>query len=168
MTNVLKITSDLYAIMRQDLIRPHSYAAERVGFMFCRFAQAGGESTLVLASSYTPVADALYIRDRKVGARINGEAIRLAMQEVMDTGCGCFHVHLHGHKGIPGLSFTDRREIPPIIDSLAVVGPESYHGIFLLSDDKCFALVRSPRVSQLFPASKISIVGYPLDTIRED
>ena len=166
MTIELKIARGLYHHIRRDLTRPHFHAAERVGFLYCREAQFGDATTLVLVSSYVPVADDLYIRDRKVGARIDGEAIRRAMEAVMETGWGCFHVHMHDHKGTPALSLTDQREIPRIIESLSVVRPEQVHGIFLLSKDRCVALVRPPHVSKLAPATRISVVGYPLEIIE--
>lgn len=163
MTIELKIARDLYEHIRRDLARQHSHAAERVGFLYCRTAQADRATSLILASSYFPIADERYVRDRRVGARIDGEAIRFAMQTVMGTGCGCFHVHMHDHKGTPGLSLTDRREIPRIVESLTVVGPNTFHGIFLLSRDSCLAFVRPPHVSTLVSATRISVVGYPLE-----
>jgi len=166
MTIEFKIACSLYEHIRRDLMRQHRHAAERVGFLFCRTAQASDETTLVLASSYTPVADELYIRDRRVGARIDGEAIRRAMEEVMQTRCGCFHVHLHGNRSIPGLSLTDQQEIPRIVECLSVAGPDSVHGIFLLSKDSCLVLARPKRVPKLVPATRVSVVGYPIEIVE--
>src|ERR1700729_2806808 len=100
--------------MRRDLVRPHVFAAERIGFAAVRIGNAGNDPTLILVEGYSPVADENYIDDPKVGARINSAAIRTAMQMAIDQRCGAFHVHLHINRGKPRLSRTDRTELPRV------------------------------------------------------
>ena len=78
----------LYQGVLADLRRPHAHAAERIGFLYGRLAPGG---PLVVMTRYLPVLDDQYVVDDTVGARINGDAIRAAMQGVLDTGDGVFH-----------------------------------------------------------------------------
>ena len=68
--------------------RPHPHAAERVAFMYGRLAVM--TEPLILITRYVPVPDQQYVIDPYVGARINGDAIRAAMQGCLDTGDGVF------------------------------------------------------------------------------
>src|SRR5262245_26516500 len=49
MTIIFKITDTLTNNVREDLHRPHSFAAERVGFLLCR-STVGNDVLLVLAA----------------------------------------------------------------------------------------------------------------------
>ncbi len=91
----LKITKDLLNEIKGDLLRPHLYAAERVGFLFARQSVADGNTMLLLSISYMAIPDDLYIDDPSVGARINSTAIRNGLQKSMDSGMSAIHVHLH-------------------------------------------------------------------------
>lgn len=162
---IIRINRSLYESIRTDLLRPHDHAYERVGFVHARIGIISDHEKLVLFSGYHSVPDENYLRDEEAGARIDSSAIRNAMQRSMDTGKGMFHVHLHNHVGIPGLSLMDETEIPPIISSLRVATPQSPHGIFLLSKNKSLGLVWLPGISGPTKASKISIIGYPIDRI---
>ena len=116
---------------------------------------------LVLATNYYSVADENYVDDPYSGARINSAAIREAMQCVLDTGDGLFHVHCHAHRGRPGFSGMDLDETPQIVSSLRVVGPNQAHGMLLLSNDQCIAKVWMPESSEPLMADGVTIVGYP-------
>ena len=98
-----------------------AHAAERVGFLYARLT--AGDQLLVVMTSYVPVADKQYVVDETVGARVNGDAIRAAMQGVIDTGQGVFHTHLHEWPGRPAFSPTDNRELPRLIPAFRAVGP---------------------------------------------
>src|SRR5882672_11814862 len=94
-----KITRRLVEEIRLDLRRPHSIAAERVGFVLCRFARTLKQELLILGCDYRPVADEDYIDDPHYGAVINSDAFRKAMQIAYTHPIGLFHVHLHDYKG---------------------------------------------------------------------
>lgn len=149
--------------MRDDLTRPHAFAAERIGFAFTRSSRSvDGRSTWILVTGYDPVLDDEYIDDPTVGARINSSAIRRVMQRVITTGEGAFHVHIHEHEGEPGLSYVDREELRPLMQSIRNASPTSDHGILLLSQDSARMEVLSPGTTSFKCASHISVIGYPM------
>src|SRR5882672_10469863 len=76
---VFRATSTFMSDMRKDLMRPHAFAHERVGFITVRAAM-GAESLMMLAENYYPVADEDYLRDTSVGAMIGQEALRKALE----------------------------------------------------------------------------------------
>jgi hypothetical protein len=156
----IRLTRQLHEEMLTDLRRPHAHAAERVGFLYGRLAAKCGP--LILMTRYTPVPDEQYIDDPHVGARINGDAIRAAMQGVLDSGDGVFHTHLHEWPGRPGFSFTDEKELPKLVPAFQAVGRAQANGLFLLSPDSAIADVWLPGKQHPVRAHRISIVGYPL------
>jgi len=95
--------------VRHDLLRPHTFAAERVGFITIRAAAAGG-TLLLLAQDYHPVADADYVRDSSVGAMLGQEALRKALEIALLNKVGIVHVHMHDWPGHLWFSRTDLRE----------------------------------------------------------
>ena len=161
----LRIPRRLLDRVREDLARPHHVAYERVGFVACQLGTASKGELLALATDYLPVDEAHYLSDKAVGAKISGEAIRAAMQYVLDTGSGVLHVHAHGGLGIPSLSHTDRTELPRLVQSLRVVGPDAAHGILLLSNDRCTSWIWAPGTSEPVVPEAITVVGYPLQLI---
>lgn len=162
MNVTVKVMAELHERVLADLRRPHAIAYERVGFLSAKVGNRNGENLLVFLVDYFPVPDECYIKDVEVGARIDSVAIRMAMQHVLDTGNGIFHVHLHDWTGEPGFSPTDLREIPPIIDSCRKLLVTTAHGIFVLSADKADCLVWTPSVAEPILANRISAVGHPL------
>ena len=148
--------------VRADLVKPHRFAAERVGFLYGRLCHAGEGRKLVLMTGYATVSDDRYIDDPSAGARIDSHAIREAMQGVLDRGEGAFHVHLHDHRGTPRLSPMDRAEIPRLIPSFRAVGPQLAHGLIILSRDRCIADVWLPGSIKPVEAERVAVVGYPL------
>ena len=163
MTVRVRIPRELYTWMRDDLARKHEFAYERVGFLSAKLGDRRGDEPLVLLNDYHRVPDDQYIKDPYSGARINEVAIREAMQRVLDTGSGLFHVHWHEHHGRPGFSSMDLEETPRIVSSLRVAGPVQAHGMLLLSNDLCIASVWMPSISNSVMAAKVSVVGYPLE-----
>jgi len=163
MTVRVRITRELYTRMRDDLGRKHEFAYERVGFLSAKLGNRSSDEPLVLLNNYHPVPDDQYINDPYSGARINAVAIREAMQRVLDTGSGSFHVHWHAHRGRPGFSSMDLEETPRIVSSLQVAGPEQAHGMLLLSDDHCIAQIWIPGSDEPLIAYRVSVVGYPLE-----
>lgn len=152
----IQVPRDLYQGVLADLRRSHAHAAERIGFLYGRFAP--GDLPLVVMTRYVPVPDDQYVVDDTVGARINGDAIRRAMQGVLDTGDGVFHTHLHEWPGTPWFSRTDDEELPRLIPAFRAVGPTQATGLFLLSADSAIADVWLPKAQGPERATKILIV----------
>lgn len=150
----IHLPSKLHKDILADLRRPHPHAAERIGFLYGRLALS-----TVLMTRYVPVPDEQYVVDFTVGARINGDAIRAAMQGVLDTGNGVFHTHLHEWPGRPSFSLTDDEELPNLIPAFRAVAHGQACGLFLLSPDSAIADVWLPAARGPERASKISIVG---------
>lgn len=147
-----RIPEQLYKKMLSDLKRPHSFAYERVGFLFAKTVKLSSNVTLVIAIDYLSVDDKDYINDEKVGAKINSDAIRAAMQGTLEKDCGCFHVHLHDHFGVPAPSFTDVKSLPGIVKSLNNIVSEHTNGFLILSRDAFYSSIKT---------DLISVVGYP-------
>ena len=87
------------------------------------------------------------------------------MQGVLDRGEGAFHVHLHKHHGRPCPSHMDWVELPRLIPSFQAVGPRLAHGLFLLSEDQCTAEVWLPGSFKPVAATRVGVIGYPLQLI---
>lgn len=158
----IRIPKAIYQEMLSDLKRPHQYAYERVGFVFARTEEILGDTTLVLLNKYVPVNDKDYIEDDTVGAKINSPAIRKAMQYALDNDCGCFHVHMHEHKGNPSPSFTDKKGLPGVVDSLANVSPNQANGFLILSENSFYASVIIAEKKYSLKPELISVIGYPM------
>jgi hypothetical protein len=114
--------------------------------------------SLIVMTRYAPVPNDQYVVDDTVGARINGDAIRAAMQGVLDTGDGVFHTHLHEWPGTPSFSRTDNEEMPKLIPAFRAVGPTQATGLFLLGLDSAIADVWLPGATAPDRAARISII----------
>ncbi len=158
----LRITETMMSLVRSDLIREHPFAYERVGFLFLRQGSCD-KGMLLIATSYSSVPDDQYIRDLTVGARINVNAIRNAMQRIMDTGEDVLHVHLHAQKGVPAFSQVDLDGLKQLIPSFQKVCLDGIHGAAVLSADNVSAIVWHPKEKSIFAVNKISIVGFPIN-----
>lgn len=133
MKTTLKITAGLLAQVRSDLIRPHPFAHERVGFISAGLSSIG-QDLLILARQYRPVDDGDYLDDPSVGAMMGPAAIRKALQWAMEHGHALLHVHTHGGHGIPGFSPVDLKENARFVPDFHKVAPCSPHGALVLSD----------------------------------
>jgi hypothetical protein len=138
-----------------------SLRSKRVGFINCRAAQIR-DGVMVLAESYQPIADGDYVRDSAVGARINGSAIRAAMQSSLNSGAGIFHVHMHAHFGVPRPSRTDVEETKKLAPDFFNVTPSMPHGAVILSKDQAFGLCWLGKDSIPIHFDMISITGAPI------
>jgi hypothetical protein len=156
----IRLNRKLYEEVLSDLRRPHAHAAERVCFLYGCLAAA--PESLILMTRYSPVADECYIHDLNVGARIDGDAIRAAMQGVVDSGDGVFHTHLHEWPGRPGFSVVDNWELPKLIPAFQAIGHGQATGLFLLSPDSAIADIWLPGSQRPQRAGRIAVVGYPL------
>ena len=135
MSTLFRATSLFIDDVRQDLERPHAFAAERVGFISIRAANAG-ETLLLLAQEYHPVDDADYVNDSSVGAMMGQEAIRKALNIALLQPVGMIHVHMHGHRGLPGFSNIDLSEQLNFVPDFFKVRKGMPHGAVVLSHDK--------------------------------
>ena len=81
-----RVPDQLYRRVREDLARPHEFAAERVGFLWARLGNRVGDERLVLFRGYHAVPDDQYIDDPRSGARIKSTDILEAMQRFLDSG----------------------------------------------------------------------------------
>jgi hypothetical protein len=168
MTVHVRLTRQLYEQVRVDLLRPHPFATERIGFLFARLGNINSTTPLVLLTGYSPLADDRYINDLSAGARIDSQAIRSAMQQVLNRKEGVFHVHMHDWPGKPRFSRMDRTELPRLIPSFQAAGPSFPHGLFLLSKDNFTAAVWQPGKTQPAEADRITIVGHPLQVFERE
>jgi hypothetical protein len=160
MTITFKITRQLFAAVCDDLRRPHSFAAERVGWLRCRVGNAPDGGLLVLAHDYCPVADDQYVRDRSVGAMMGSAAIRAALQLALKGDTCVFHVHLHDHNGQPGFSTTDARETAKFVPDFWHVSPNLPHGAVIFSNDSMCGRCWYPGGAAV-EITKFVIVGAP-------
>lgn len=159
----LKIPQSIYNTILADLKRPHSYAFERVGFLFTRNDTQDNKILQILATKYLPVYEDDYIPDMNVGAKINSNAIRGVMQRSLETGEGVLHVHMHDNLGIPRFSKTDLYNLPPLINSFQSISPNSAHGALLLSKDCLVSKIWLPKSKTPVFVDKITIIGYPME-----
>lgn len=158
MKAILRLPSELVDVMQTDLRRPHEFAYERVGFLYCKqTALASGH--LLLGARYEPILDDEYIPDSSVGARFNSIAIRTAMQRTLGGRFSALHVHLHGHIGLPRFSNTDKREMQALMPCFVNLCPERLHGALILSDDSATGRLWAVDLLEGFALQKITFVG---------
>src|SRR5205807_791399 len=123
-------------------------------------------SILLFPVDYLPLQDEHYIdeNDPLLGAAISGDALRSAVQCVLDAGMGAFHVHMHAHhRGRPRFSSTDWHDLPDIVQSLRNANPRLIHGALLLSQDMATGALWLPNLDVRKPLVPwVSIVGSPL------
>jgi hypothetical protein len=131
---VLRIPASLRNAILTDLRRPHRFAHERVGFLFCKQSPVPS-GKLLLAYKYTPIKDEQYLEDHNVGAKFDSSSIREAMQMVLTEQVAALHVHLHDHSGEPHMSRTDAREMQALMPCFVNLCPERIHGALVLSSD---------------------------------
>ncbi|MGE3702871.1 MAG: hypothetical protein AB7G08_29525 [Hyphomicrobiaceae bacterium] len=158
-----KITADLLESIRADLIRPHAFAHERVGFISTGIAAIGND-VVALARAYRPVPDEDYLNDHSVGAMMGREAIRKALEWSMQAAHASFHVHTHGGWGIPGFSSVDLRENRKFVPDFFKVSARFPHGAIVLSDTAATGQVWLGRSKEPVPIDSFMVVGPGLKT----
>lgn len=164
---IFRARSDLLASVRQDLHRPHRFAAERVGFLICRAGRLGARGLVVLAVGYDPIADEDYLDDPSVGAMMGPAAIRGAMQRAYNGGAAdlaIFHIHMHGHYGQTGFSKIDDLESRKFVPDFFNVAPAMPHGAIVLSLDQAVGRCWSEPGAEAVPIDRFASVGAPLIT----
>lgn len=161
----LRLSGALYREMIADLLNPHPFAAERIGFALGRMTAIENAGHLVLLTGYRSIPVEEYLDDPLVGARIGSDAITWAMQAAYHgrpIGEGIFHIHLHHHRGPTGMSSVDVREIPPLIPGFQQVGPDAPHGILILSLDHGAGWIWLPYHQNATQVERISVMGSPV------
>lgn len=161
MKTIFRITSALVGTIREDLVRRHPFAAERVGFVSARPALAG-PTLSIIAVDYHTVADDDYERDHRVGAMIGPNAIRKALQVAYRGNLSMFHVHMHAHAGAPWFSQVDLNEYPKFVPDFFNVQAGLPHGAILLSRDDIIGLLWSAKGRQPQLLDEVVEVGAPL------
>ena len=132
MISIFRATDSFLHAVKQELDRPHPFAAERVGFISVR-AMTTCNALVLLAEAYHPVADDDYVDEPTVGAMMGHEAIRKALNVALFQPVGMFHVHLHDHRGAPRFSRTDLHEQLKFVPDFFKVRPNMPHGAIVMS-----------------------------------
>lgn len=158
----LRIAEHIWKQMNKDLSQAHSFAHERIGFLYVREGIIEGTGNLLLSSHYLSIPDDQYINDPTVGAKINSDAIRSVMQRILDTQEGAFHVHMHGFPFFQQFSNIDRDSLMRLIPSFKTVGQKSVHGALLLTDNNINGIAWLPRYEAPVKIAKITVVGSPI------
>jgi hypothetical protein len=152
MTTSIRLSSSLFKQMTEDLSRPHVHAWERVAFLFATLVQRRPEHLLLDPTDYVPVEDDRYVVDDTVGAAIDSQAIRGAMQRALNTKECVLHVHTHGGWGVPGFSSIDLRMLHHLAPSFRAVAREAAHGGLVLSRNAAHALIWCPSSKNTNPS----------------
>ena len=165
MNALFRATESFMAGVRRDLVRRHSFAHERIGFITAR-AAAGKDHLVLLAEGYHPVADNEYVRDPMVGARIGQEALRKALNFALLNPLGVFHVHMHLLRE-PRLWFSriDLSEQRNFMPDFFKLGSSMPHGAIVLSPRSAAGLVWTGP-SQVRPIGEFNSIGAQLKVIR--
>jgi hypothetical protein len=122
----------------------------------------------MFAAEYHPVADGDYIENETVGAQIGTDAIRKMMQKAYDEPLSVVHVHQHEHRGVPGLSGIDRREMSKLIPNFWNVRPNLPHAAIVLSLDSMCGVIWNPVTGKNSPMHDFTVVGAPMKFIRSN
>ena len=154
----LKITSALLDEVRRDLVRPHAFAHERVGFLKAGLAISECDCA-ILVHSYSPVADDDYLKDPSISAMMGPNAISKAMAAAFEDGVALFHVHSHRGEGIPQFSSVDLRENRKFVPDFFKVRPQRPHGAVVLSDTYVYGQVWLDPSETARPIDQFQIVG---------
>ena len=161
-----KIDDNLRIVIIKDLARPHRHAHERVGFLRTHHALSL-DGAVILAREYLPVVDEHYIPDRSVGARIDANAIRRAIEWADGWPGGIFHIHKHFGSGVPQFSRDDLDGNARLIPSFFNIAPLGLHGAVVLSDDSLNGAVWTGKNKPSSAFSSVSILGGPPHRWRE-
>lgn len=129
----LKINGVLLDGVRRDLERPHRFAHERVGFLTAGVA-ATEDGLMLMVRNYLPVADDDYEKAHDVGARIESNAMRQAVQNAYRPASTLLHIHSHGGHGRPSFSSTDLKSAAEFVPGFFQSVPKMPHGLLVFSN----------------------------------
>jgi hypothetical protein len=167
----IKLTGRLYNEIIQDLVKPHPFAAERVGFVLGRMVSLENEGKQILLIGYYSIPDEHYIDDPTVGARIGSQAMAWAMAAAHQGRAareGVFHIHLHDNEVPTGISRTDRADLPKLMPGFQSVSREAAHGILILSRNHGSGWVWLPGNNEAYNADSIQIIGAPVSIFNHE
>ena len=153
----VRLSSRLVGAIHVALDRPHPFAFERVGFLFCKYARAA-ELELLLGWAYEPVDDDDYLQSESFGALIGARGIRQAMQRAYASKGPVIHVHRHEHGGSPSFSETDERTNAELVPAFWNVARGIQHGALVLSLDRAYCHVWHP-TRRIPVAASVRTVG---------
>lgn len=157
----IRLLRSFHSRLVADLERRHSFAYERVGWIFAKQTISSAGRLLLFPVEYRAVDDQDYLVDDSVGACFNTSSIRAALQRCRDTGMSCLQVHLHDHVGCPNFSRTDIGTIDKLAPSFGAVAASVGHGGLVLSRDS--ATARVWLTGSKTPArSRVTLVGFPM------
>lgn len=169
MSIIFRARADLLRRIRMDLLRPHAFAHERVGFIVCRPGSLTDDGLVIIAADYVPVADEDYVDmprlgDLKVGATMGPAAMRKALQLAYNQG-GCdlsmFHVHMHNHAGMPGFGRVDDLESRRFVPDFFNIAPSVPHGALVLSQDMAFGMCWTKPGTEPVRIDRFAVTGAP-------
>lgn len=165
MSILFRATEDFMVSVRHDLMRPHAFAHERIGFITTR-AATGRNDLVMLAEAYHSVADEDYVRDPTVGARIGQEALRKALNFALLKPVGVVHVHMHL---LPSerlwFSRIDLTEMRNFMPDFFKVGPKMPHGAVVLSPRSAAGLAWTAS-DAVQPIGEFNFIGSQIKVIR--
>jgi hypothetical protein len=167
MKYTLRIMDSLLDGVRADLRRPHSFAAERVGFMVCKFASSENDSTM-LAFDYIAVADDTYIDDHRFGALVSSAGFLPALQRTLTEKVSICHVHLHDHSGRVRFSRPDEQETARFMPDFLKVRADAPHCALVVGKEHIWGRCWSDRARPGTVIDAIHVVGAPLITSGAD
>lgn len=130
----IKISGKTLDEVRKDLVRPHPFAWERVGFLTACAAEVP-QGLLLLVDRYLKVDDGDYEQNEVVGAQIGSDAMRKAVQAAYRPKRALLHIHTHGGFGKPHFSGVDLKSADEFIPGLFSPIPSMPHGLLVLSDN---------------------------------
>lgn len=156
-----KITDALFQRVLTDLRRPHSFAFERVGFITCRI---GGTSdgVVLIARGFNSVASEHYVENPAIGAEINGDAVRLALQHAYARPDVMMFVHEHSHAGPTWPSRVDAQCWNAMMPNFWNVRPELPHGAIIFTHDHGMGQLWVPGQTAPVLIDRFSIIGSTL------
>lgn len=164
MTVIFRSTENFMAHVRSDLMLPHPFAHERVGFITARAAR-GLDHLVLLAENYHPVTDDDYLPDPTVGAMLGQEALRKALELALLTPVSVLHVHMHMLGRRLWFSNIDLREQRRFVPDFFKVRPNMPHGAIVLSPQSAAGRVwLAPE--QIVPIAEFNVIDAKLQLTR--
>lgn len=156
----VKVMRALLEDVRRDLVRPHPFADERVGF-FVAGASETPDGILLAICGYQSVADEDYERNPMVGAQIGPDAMRKAVEAAFRPQRSLLHVHTHGRSGSPEFSPVDLQSAEEFVPGFLRPVPRMPHCLLVLSDDSAIGLLWKKLDEPPLPITDFVIVGAP-------
>lgn len=155
----LRIPSALHREIHTDLVRPHEFAGERVGFILAGYSK---DSNLLLALDYLQLKDEEYIpaENELACASFGRDAIRRILNLALQRQESIIHVHHHAFGGA-AFSRVDLNSLRELLPSFRGVVPDSPHGALIMTDTELNGFILPVSSPNFEPLSKISVVGFP-------